>query len=354
MNVSIFVVMNNHNAKWIVDNYNILFKQLFKIGLNITQFAVVEDLLGLDYKSFSKGLTIFVEDEEKKASELLVSLNQMADCGNGTYSSPSNNIMVINTNTLNSFDLLKNVVVTNLKLDYDNYCIKCFGLSEENINNYLKEYKISNNIFDYYVHTEYGDSLIIFRFLSSVDKNIQDNIVSVFVKDLKKAFYASKDIGLAEAVVEILSLRNLKISIAENFTGGKLTDTLLNETDSAYQFIDDALIVYSAQSLQNQLHIDKKILDQYSEVSAEVVYEMATNMLDHSSCDIVIATSGYTNSNNTGVFFTAIGDRDAVNVYKHSVLGDKNFVIKYGTNTTIFELIKKLRQNTLNISNYAV
>ena len=354
MNVSIFVVMNNRNAKWLIENYNILYKQFFKIGLDIAQFAIVEDLLGIDYKAFSKGLTIFIEDDDKKASSLLVPLNQMQDCGNGVFVNPSSNQLIIKLDILNSLDNIKKVVAEKLKINYVDYSIKCFGLSEENLSNYLREYKISNNIFDYYIDTKCGDSLIVFRFLASIDKTIQENIVSVFVKDLKSAFYASKDVGLAEAVCEILTIRNIKISVVENFTGGKLTDTLLNENDNAQQILEDTLTAYSSKSLQRMLGVDKRILEQHSEVSAEAVYEMVTSMLSKSDCDIVVATSGYKSTQESGLFFTAVGDRDAVNVYKHSINGDKNFVIQFGTNTTIFELIKKLRQNTLNISNYAV
>ena len=108
MNVSIFVVMNNHNAKWIVDNYNILFKQLFKIGLNITQFAVVEDLLGLDYKSFSKGLTIFVEDEEKKASELFGIVNKNSNWSfSGTHNEDYWEAMTNYSLSLADFDIIE-------------------------------------------------------------------------------------------------------------------------------------------------------------------------------------------------------------------------------------------------------
>ena len=43
MNTSVLVVMGNDKAKWIVENYNILYKQFFKLGLDITQFGVVND-----------------------------------------------------------------------------------------------------------------------------------------------------------------------------------------------------------------------------------------------------------------------------------------------------------------------
>ncbi len=356
MNVSVFVVMDNEKVKWLVDNYNILYKQFFKLGLDITQFAFVDDLLGIDYKSFSKGLTIFVEDDSKKASALLVPLNQMQDCGNGIFISPANNIVIVNINIFNSFDDFHTMLKTNLKIDYANYCIKCFGIGEINLKNYLKEYKLSNNVFDYYVSTESGDSLIIFRFLSSVNKNIQDNIVSLFVKELKQSFYASKDITLSQAVCEILTLRNLKISIAETFTGGEVVRSITNNND-ANKIINDAIVLLSTQSINRILGVDNKILSQYTEVSAESVYEMATNVLNKTKCDIAVVLTGFINNTNkdlNGLFFTAIGDSNAVNVYKHKASGDKPFIIKYATNTVIFEIIKKLRQNALNISNYAV
>lgn len=357
MNTSVLVVMGNDKAKWIVENYNILYKQFFKLGLDITQFGVVNDLLGIDYKSFSKGLTIFVEDEHKNASSLLVPLNQMQDCGDGIFISPANNIIVVGLDIFESFEKFKTILKNNLKIDYDNYCIKCFGVSETNLNNYLKEYKNSNNVFEYSVENSYGDSLIIFRFMSSINKTIQDNIVSTFVKDLKQAFYASKDIKLAEAIYEILDLRHLKISVAETFTGGNIASTIINQNKISKNIIEESVIVNSPNSINKILGVDEKILNQYSMVSAETAYEMATSLLNKTNCDMsLIAVGDFNVKTKDGnvVFFTAIGDKNAVNVYQHKAVVDKNFTINYATNTVIFELIKKLRQNALNISNYVV
>lgn len=357
MKTSIFVVMDELNSKIIIENYKILQKQFFKLGLDIAQFSIVEDLLGVDYKSFGTGLKVFIEDEDKKASQLLVPLNKMDDLGNGVFASAENNMIVINKLILESMDDLKKVVNDILKINYDNFSIKCFGINEDNLHKYLKEFKNSNNVFDYFSQTEYGDSLVIFRFLSSVGDNIKDGIVSMFVKDLKDAFYASKDVSLSRAAFEILTLRKIKISTAESFTSGQVANTIIRENAGASAIIEDAYIVYSDSVKHNVIGVENATLQKYTAVSAETAYEMVTGLLTKSSCDIAIATTGYANHTDpqlSGLFFTAVGDNVAVHVYKHKIDGDRDFVIRYGANVAIFELIKKLRQNALNITNFAV
>ena len=105
------------------------------------------------------------------------------------------------------------------------------------------------------------------------------------------------------------------------------------------------------------MDVELATLQKFTAVSAETAYEMITGLLKKSSCDIAVATTGYANHENpqlSGLFFTAVGDKDAVHVYRHKINGDREFVIRYGANVAIFELIKKLRQNALNISNFAI
>ena len=357
MNVSIFVVMNDENCKTLMKEYGILKKQLFKIGLDIKQFAMVKDLLGVDYKAFSKGLTIYLEDEEKRASALLVPLNHMKDIGNQSFVSAENNIIVINYEVLNSLDDFKKVLKEHLKISFDYHCVKCFGIKQENLETYLKEFKNANNVFDYYYEVEYGEGTIIFRFLDTIAKNIQENIISTFVKDLKSTFFASKDISLSSSVYELLTLRNISITIGESFTAGLVTKELSSHFHKQNSLIKNSVVLLNQDSFFKNIELDKEYLKNFGVNSAEVTYELATYLLNKDSCDLSLAIVGElekVENNYVCNFYTAIGDRDAVNVYKHKVSGSKDFVIHYATNTLIFELIKKLRQNALNISSFAV
>ena len=357
MKTSIFVVMNDLNSNVFIENFKVLKKQLFKLGLDVEQFVIAKDLLGLDYKTFGTGLKIFVEDDEKKASSLVVALHKMNKINDNIFASAEENMLIINKTILESLDELKKVVNDTLKLYCDSYPIKCFGINEDNLLNYLKDFKNSNNVFDYYTQTDCGDSLIILRFLSNVNDKIKDGIISMFVRDLKDAFYASKDVSLSRAVFEILSLQKIKISIAESFTSGQVANTIIRENAGASAIIEEAYVVYSDESKHKNLGVDLSTLKKFTAVSAETAYEMVLGLLDKNCCDIAIATTGYANhtdSRLSGLFFTAVGDKNAVHVYKHKIIGDREFVIKYGTNVAIFELIKKLRQNALNIANFAI
>ena len=301
-------------------------------------------------------MKIFLEDEEHKASDLLEPLKQLKKYSDNILYDISANIVVVRYFSVQPKEFT-NFVNEMLNLHFETKTLKVFGVSRKNLTKYLKTIKHKNNFFDYYIVEDYLDSAIILRFYKNSTLEAQNQLIKHLTKDLNNFYYADRDITLSNAVFEILSLQKLKISIAESFTSGLVATTLVSENSGASSVFEEGYVVYSDEVKHKNLNVDNEILKTHTAVSAETAFEMATGLLDLTKSDIVIATTGYANHTDkelSGLFFTAIGDSQSVNVYKHKYVGSRKDTIKYGVNVALFETIKKLKQNSLKNIDFVV
>ena len=94
----------------------------------------------------------------------------------------------------------------------------------------------------------------------------------------------------------------------------------------------------------NQLNIDKRIIDQFGKYSVNTVYELANAILSKKTTDDVVFVLGNKEEN---ICYMAIGDIDGIHVYKNKVNYNDKSSIETISKTSIFYLIKKLKQNSL-------
>ena len=78
--------------------------------------------------------------------------------------------------------------------------------------------------------------------------------------------------------------------------------------------------------------------------SVEIVYEMAAGLLEHTECDMAIATYGNINDD---YCYIAVGDIDGLHVYKNKCSGSHDKLVETLSKSAIFYLIKKIKQNDL-------
>lgn len=356
MNYTLFVCMSNDNIQRFSSEQIQFKKFMFSLGLDDISCCYINDLLGVDYNNFGQGLKIFLEDDGHKASDILISLNKLQKFNENIYYNFQDNVIVIRyfktkTNEVNDF------INDTLKLNFSSKILKVFGVSKQKLNKYLNSVKHKNNFFDFSIYEKYLDSAIIIRFYKNVTTDIQENLIQQMIKDLEKFYYADRDITLSNAVFEILTIQHMKISIAESFTAGLVTNTLIRENAGASAIIKESYIVYSDDIKHKILNVENKTLKNFTAVSAETAFEMAIGLLNLTDADIVIATTGYANHKDSeldGLFFTAIGDSKAVNVYKHKYSDSRENTIYYGVNVALYETIRKLRQNALKNIDFVV
>ncbi|MHA2005993.1 MAG: CinA family protein [Promethearchaeota archaeon] len=94
-----------------------------------------------------------------------------------------------------------------------------------------------------------------------------------------------------EKIIRSLTMKNMKIAIAESCTGGYVSNMITNISGASKVF-DRGIICYSNQAKIELLNVDPKILASHGAVSENVVRELAYNIRTQSNVDIGISISG--------------------------------------------------------------
>ena len=149
----------------------------------------------------------------------------------------------------------------------------------------------------------------------------QAKIASLFRNNL----YSENDLGLTQIVFELLRIRNLKISIKEGITGGKVLAKLHENSE-----------------FKNVLNIGQ--VASMNELEPEKIYNEAYELLRKTNGDVVMVTGGGFDEKGLNCLL-AIGDKNSINVYKNRFNASKTDSLNMATNCALFHLVKKLRQN---------
>lgn len=201
--------------------------------------------------------------------------------------------------------------------------------------------------FYYTIFEKYGDITVELLFDYDTPEERKKEIVRYIVSNLKDNIYAEYDVSLSERLFDLLKLRNLKLSTAESFTGGRvISDIIKNSGASAV--VNEGAITYSNQSKINRLGVKESDLRSQGAVSAVVAYQMAVGLLKE-GCDVAISTTGIAgpHSDDTdkpvGLCFIAVGMKDGVHTYKYKLSGSREEITETAKNTALFLAIKKLK-----------
>lgn len=228
-------------------------------------------------------------------------------------------------------------------LDSEFVVLKCFGILEKDIKSMLSSYFGSDEV-KISIRSSGLDSAIFIRYSSNQNKTTIQNIVSDICEKLNRFIYATEDISLYDMALDLLSLRGKKIIIGETLTLGNIARKL---SESGNDRVSEAFIFTNTQSLLKYTKINPKIIENYGMYSVNTVYEIANSMLEMSSAEVVLFTLGDKNKSDT--CFMAIGDLDGIHVYKNKINDKGEELIQNLSDTAVFYLIKKLKQNDLQM-----
>lgn len=245
-------------------------------------------------------------------------------------------------------DVVLDLILSEQKKKYKSYTFKTFGLTKDVISKIIQnelgnKNKISINLFEKPMEVD-----IVVK--SQVENVELDNLAkSIFLK-LDKYIYSVEDIPIEKVAYKLLKLNEIKVCFAEDITGGELCSNLEKQDVDAINFIDKSIVVPNIDAKINSLKIDKKLIDTEGEVSPDVVYEMAVNMLNSSNADVVVANVGNYQSNNltNGLCYIAVGDKKEVHVYKNVFKGNFLDIKSSVVSACYFYLIKKLKKNDIH------
>lgn len=92
-------------------------------------------------------------------------------------------------------------------------------------------------------------------------------------------------------IASILRKRGWQLAIAESCTGG-LVSSRMTDLSGSSEFIRVNFVTYANDAKVRYLSVDEKTLAKYGAVSAQTVNEMVCGLMENTSCDVALVTSG--------------------------------------------------------------
>lgn len=225
--------------------------------------------------------------------------------------------------------------------------LKYFG-NNELLNDVLAQAEVIYEGVKCNVYQKNGDISIDLLFNDGADDNSRGEVVRYIVGNLKDNIYAEFDTTLGERLFDLLKLKNLKISVAESFTAGRVVSDIIKNS-GASSYVDEGIVCYSNQSKIKRLGVDNADLEKQGAVSSIVAYQMSAGLLKNGGCDLAISTTGIAGpkSDDTqkpvGLCYIGVGMKDGVHTYKLNLSGSREEITETAKNTALFLAIKKLK-----------
>ena len=223
---------------------------------------------------------------------------------------------------------------------------KLYGINGSELKSFLSDAKIpfslNNASNDYLLNVDFSK-------LSEVDA---DKKLKEFLNLYKNNIYAESDITLREQLVKILTVRKAKLSVAESFTGGGLSNVI---TSGASKVFYEGVVAYSPDAKHFRLDIPYEILDNFYPVSSQVASGMVKGLLSSGACDLAISTTGIAGPNSdesgypVGLCYIGVGSPSKITVYKHKFSGTREEITKLGVETALFHAVMALRSGRFDI-----
>lgn len=240
----------------------------------------------------------------------------------------------------NYFAFILPLISDLVAIDKDYQVLKCFGLLEKDIRGLLQEY-FGNPGLTINIISDGLDHSIYIRYSDNMNNAKLQEIMSSICTKLSKFIYSTEDISIYQMAIDLLNIRNKKITIVETLTFGNITKSfsLLDPN-----VINESHVFANYNQLQKTIEIDNKVIADYGKYSVQTIYEYANHVLENSTSDIVVFLLG--DNDNKDLNYMAIGDINGIHVYKNkTIVNDK--LIENLSKTSVFYLIKNLKQNDL-------
>ena len=233
----------------------------------------------------------------------------------------------------------------------ENQTLKLYGLSQQEVEQELRDiiekYKDSCKI---KIKEKYLD---ISLDISSESSDNTNAVIKQIFDKLSKYIYSESNQTLYERLADLLIVRNKKLCLMEQATGGVITANLM-AIDDADKHIISSTVLPSTESWLTTFDIDPRLLRENKGISSKLVFSIASSLRGKILADYyIVALSSdaigldvYTIGENRVEenSLIAIGDNTGVEIYKHVLSGSKrdrmNQTAKFICSKLIFELKK--------------
>lgn len=195
-----------------------------------------------------------------------------------------------------------------------------------------------------------GDGKMIFRVTAKAEsKEKADELIKPVIDELLRRFgdnaFVLETDRIEDTTCKKLLEDNISIATAESCTGGLVASKLISYPGISKVF-KEGYVTYSNEAKMRTLGVKADTLDKYSDVSEEVVKEMAEGACKASGADIGVATtgiagpSGGTEDKPVGLVYICVYYKGKFNVVKNVYTGSRD-AIRERASVNAIELIRK-------------
>ena len=143
--------------------------------------------------------------------------------------------------------------------------------------------------------------------------------------------------------------KGVSIAVAESCTAGLIASKLTTLPGSSSYF-NGGVVAYQNEIKTKILGVSQSIIDEKTEVSVEVVKQMAKSVLEKFDANFAIATTGYagpaggTNKNPIGTVFIAIASVVGVVVSRFVFSGDRQSIVNQASESALSLLYNEIKK----------
>ena len=143
--------------------------------------------------------------------------------------------------------------------------------------------------------------------------------------------------------------KGVSIAVAESCTAGLIASKLTTLAGSSSYF-NGGVVAYKNEIKIKILGVSQSIIDEKTEVSVEVVNQMAKSVLEKFDANFAIATTGYagpaggTNKNPIGTVFIAIASVVGVVVNRFVFLGNRQSIVNQASESALSLLYNEIKK----------
>jgi len=232
----------------------------------------------------------------------------------------------------------------------ENQILKVYGLKKSKIEDLLKEItsKYSSQV-KISIKEKYIDSTIDIS--GENDDTIRD-VSREILKKLGNNVYADSYQTLYEKLADLLIVRNKKICLFEQGSGGVIASNLL-AIENASKHVAESIILPSVDSWLTRFDINPRLISENKGISSKLVFSIASSLRRTCLADYYIVSissdavglDAYRVGEKTeNVSLVAIGDASGVEIYKQSLTGDKRDRINQTSKSICYKLICELKK----------
>ncbi len=178
-----------------------------------------------------------------------------------------------------------------------------------------------------------------------------DNLFAQLQEQVKEWMIVNEDIPLEQALGNLLTSRNKTLATAESCSGGYIAHLITSVPGSSLYF-KGTVVAYSYDAKETILGVSHNTLETKGAVSEETITEMFHGLMNATTADYGIATSGImgpgggTNDKPVGTVWVAVGSRQKMITKKLHFRFDRKKNIELTATNALMMLFQFLKEET--------